>query len=89
MLAACGRSVPIFNDKHLSWLWADSLWMVERCKELGAPFMAGSSIPLSWRAPFLEHEAGAALEEAVAIGFSGLDIYLSTATVATQQPSFN
>ena len=49
--------------------------VVNRCKELGAPFMAGSSIPGQWRAPFLEHPAGTLLEEAVGIGFSGLDIY--------------
>jgi hypothetical protein len=49
--------------------------MVERCRELGAPLMAGSSIPGQWRSPFLEHAPGTDLEEAVLIGFSGLDIY--------------
>ena len=32
-----GRSCPVFNDKHLAPSWAESLWMVERCRELGAP----------------------------------------------------
>ena len=50
--------------------------MVERCKELGAPFMAGSSVPGAWRAPFLEHPAGADLEEAVAVMSGGPDIYV-------------
>ncbi len=58
--------------------------MVERCREVGAPFMAGSSIPLSWRAPRLEHEAKVDLEEAVAVGFSGLDIYGAHALDALQ-----
>ena len=69
VFATCGRSVPVFNDKHLSPTFEESLWMVERCREVGAPFMAGSSIPSSWRAPRLEHEAGVDLEEAVAVGF--------------------
>jgi hypothetical protein len=49
--------------------------MVERCKELGAPFMAGSSVPGCWRAPFLEHPAGSDLEEACAVMNGGSDIY--------------
>jgi hypothetical protein len=75
VMSTSGRSVPVFNDKHLSWRWQDSLWMAERARELGAPFMAGSSIPLSWRDPFLEYELDTPLAEAVAVGFSGLDIY--------------
>ena len=84
VFATCKHSVPVFNDKHLSPTFEESLWMVERCREVGAPFMAGSSIPLNWRAPMLEHEAGAELEEAVAIGFSGLDIYGAHALDALQ-----
>lgn len=67
--------VPVFNDKHLSWNWHDARWMVDRARELEAPFMAGSSVPLGWRNPWLEWEKGRPMEEAVAIGFSGLDIY--------------
>ena len=37
--------------------------------------MGGSSLPVCWRQPWVEHELEAPLEEAVAIGFSGLDIY--------------
>ena len=75
VFAQSGRSVPVFNDKHLSHRWVDSLFMVERCRELGAPLMAGSSIPGQWRSPWLEHPPGTDLAEAVTIGFSGLDIY--------------
>jgi hypothetical protein len=56
VMATSGRGVPVFNDKHLSWRWEDAKWMVERATELNAPFMAGSSLPVTWRDPFLEHE---------------------------------
>lgn len=75
VMAASGRAVPIFNDKHLSYNWPDARWMYDRARELGAPFMAGSSLPLCWRSPALEHELDTPLAEAVAVGFSGLDIY--------------
>ena len=75
VMATSGKSAPIFNDKHLSYSWYDAKWMYDRAAALGAPFMAGSSLPVAWRSPWLEHESGVDLEEAVAIGFSGLDIY--------------
>lgn len=75
VMATSGRSAPIFNDKHLSYNWHDAKWMYDRAKTLGAPFMAGSSQPLAWRDPWLEHEPETPIEEAIAIGFSGLDIY--------------
>jgi hypothetical protein len=65
--AETGRSVPIFNDKHLAYSWADAKWMWERAAVLGAPLMAGSSVPLACRAPWLEHK-GEQLSEALAIG---------------------
>jgi len=75
VLATSGCAVPIFNDKHLSYNWYDATWMYARAKQLGAPFMAGSSLPLGWRNPWLEYELETPVEEAIAIGFSGLDIY--------------
>ena len=51
VLATSGRAVPIFNDKHLAYSWADCVWMYERAEELGAPFMAGSSVPVAERRP--------------------------------------
>lgn len=74
-MATAGRAVPIFNDKHLSYNWTDCMWMYNRAKELGAPFMGGSSLTVSWRNPWVEHPLDSPIEEAVAIGFSGLDIY--------------
>jgi hypothetical protein len=75
VFAVSGRSAPLFNDKHLSYNWHDAKWMVDRARQLGAPFMAGSSLPLGWRNPWLEHPLETPIREAVAIGFSGLDIY--------------
>jgi len=75
VMATSHRSVPVFNDKHLSYNWHDALWMVDRARELAAPLMAGSSLPVAWRNPWLEHELESEIQEAVAVGFSGLDIY--------------
>lgn len=75
VMASSGRSVPVFSDKHLSYNWADALWMVERAEELGVPLMAGSSLPVCWRRPWLEHPLGASLEAAVAIGYGPLESY--------------
>ncbi len=75
VMATSGRAVPVFNDKHLSYNWHDIRWMYDRMKGLGAPFMAGSSLPLAWRSPWLEHEKGTPIQAALAVGYSGLDIY--------------
>lgn len=72
---AAGRAVPVFCDKHLSYSWLDSKWVYDRARELEVPFMAGSSLPLAWRQPPLEHPLEAPLEEAVAIGHGSLDSY--------------
>ena len=75
VFASSGRSVPVFCDKHLSYNWDDAIWMYERARHLDVPFMAGSSLPVCWRKPFLEHELGTALEKAVGIGYGGVESY--------------
>jgi hypothetical protein len=72
---AAGRSVPVFSDKHLSYDWKDALWMYEQAVERKVPFMAGSSLPTTWRRPAVEIEAGSDIEEAVAVGYGGLESY--------------
>ncbi len=75
VFSTSGRAVPVFNDKHLSYNWHDAKWMADRAAQLGAPFMAGSSLPFAYRNPWLEHALDTPIEEAISIGFSGLDIY--------------
>lgn len=70
-----GRSVPVFNDKHLSWSWRQAKRMVEISKELKFPMLAGSSAPVALRVPNVDTPFGAAQKHAVAISYSGLDIY--------------
>jgi len=70
-----GRSVPVFNDKHLSWNWDWAKSMVETARTMGFPLMAGSSLPVTWRLPAVEVDFGAPVAEAVCVGFGGLDSY--------------
>src|SRR6185369_4489137 len=49
-----GRVAPVFNDKHLSWNWDWAKEMVEISRELKVPFLAGSSLPVTWRMPSVE-----------------------------------
>ena len=48
--------------------------MYEKARDLDVPFMAGSSLVNCYRNPYLEHDLEAPIEEAIAVGFSGLDI---------------
>ena len=41
---ACGTSVPVFNDKHLSWDFQESEAMISTAQELNFPLYAGSSL---------------------------------------------
>ncbi|MEC9009327.1 MAG: hypothetical protein VX877_08695 [Planctomycetota bacterium] len=70
-----GRIVPIFSDKHLSWKFSDGLHMVNTARKLKIPFMAGSSLPTCWRYPALTLERGVEIEEAMAVGYGGLEAY--------------
>ena len=58
-----GRVTPIFNDKHLSWKWEWALEMVETAREMRIPFLAGSSLPVTWRMPAVDMPYGAEVEE--------------------------
>lgn len=69
------KSVPLFNDKHLSWSWRQAKRMVEISKELKFPMLAGSTAPVTWRIPAIDTPYGVAQKYAVAITYSGLDIY--------------
>ncbi len=75
VMATSGRAVPIFSDKHLSYNWHDAEWMITRAAQVGAPLMAGSSLPVGWRRPWLEHEMETPIEEALSIGYGGVESY--------------
>jgi hypothetical protein len=70
-----GRAVPVFNDKHLSWKWEWAQEMVDLARELRFPFMAGSSLPVTWRMPAVDLPYGAEVEEALCIAMGGVDSY--------------
>ncbi|MDA1190353.1 MAG: hypothetical protein O3A46_01570 [Candidatus Poribacteria bacterium] len=70
-----GRSVPVFNDKHLSYDWDEAVEMVDVSRELGFAFMSGSSLPVTWRLPALEFPLGVDLREAVCVCYGGVDSY--------------
>ncbi len=70
---ADGRSVPIFNDKHLSYSFDKASRMVADSKRLGFPLLAGSSLPVTWRLPPVEVPLSARIEEALMVGVGGSD----------------
>ncbi len=72
---ASGRVVPVFSDKHLAYNWENAKWMYDQAAALKVPFMAGSSLPFTWRKPAAELEAGSPVEEGLVVGYGGLESY--------------
>ncbi len=70
-----GRSVPIFNDKHLSWSWDRAQEMVATSRALAFPLMAGSSLPVTRRLPAIDFPYHAEPTEVLAIGYGKVDSY--------------
>jgi hypothetical protein len=70
-----GRSVPVFNDKHLAATWDDAKWMYDRSRKLMVPFLAGSSVPATWRKPKLVLKKACELTGAVQIGYGPFEAY--------------
>src|SRR5262249_16598696 len=69
------KSVPVFNDKHLAATWKDAKWMYDRSRELFVPFLAGSSIPVTWRKPPLKLPMACEIVEAVQVGYGPFEAY--------------
>jgi hypothetical protein len=67
------RTVPVYNDKHLSWSFDKAQWMVDAARRLRFPLLAGSSLPVTWRLPDLELPLDCQIEEAVMVGAGGSD----------------
>ena len=72
---ATGKTAAVFNDKHLSWKWDWARQMYDLSRELDFPFMAGSSLPVTWRTPPIDMPVGARIEEAMCVGYGGVDSY--------------
>lgn len=70
-----GRSVPMFNDKHLSWKWSWAKEMVDTAREMNFPYLAGSSLPVTWRMPSIEMPYGAETDEVMCVAMGGVDSY--------------
>jgi hypothetical protein len=70
-----GRSVPVFNDKHLSTDWKECVEMVADSRRLGFPLLAGSSLPVTRRMPAIDMPYGTRLSESVCVGYGGVDSY--------------
>ncbi|MBT4502212.1 MAG: hypothetical protein HOC74_31050, partial [Gemmatimonadetes bacterium] len=75
VFATSGRSVPVFSDKYLSYSWEQAKWMYDRARELEVPFMAGSSLPVAYRNPWLEYDLETPVEEALSMAYGGLESY--------------
>lgn len=65
------RSVPIFNDKHLSYNWDEAKWMFNKSRELNFPLTGGSSIPAYYRTPEIEIDIDTPIKNSIVIGGAG------------------
>src|SRR6185295_2493609 len=59
------RSVPVFNDKHLSISWDEAKWMFDKSRELKFPLTGGSSIPTYFRKPEIELDVDTPLKASI------------------------
>lgn len=62
------RSVPVFNDKHLSYNWNEAKWMYDKSRELNFPLTGGSSIPTYYRKPEIELDIDTPIKNSVVLG---------------------
>lgn len=70
-----GQVVPLFNDKHLAYQWSDAKHMYDQAVAMKIPFMAGSSLPVTWRRPPIALPIGCEMESALAVGYGGFESY--------------
>jgi hypothetical protein len=75
VFAKDGRVVPVFNDKHLSWKWEWAKEMVDTARTMKIPFLAGSSLPVTWRMPAIDMPFLAKVEEMLCVAMGRVDSY--------------
>ncbi|MES1257922.1 MAG: hypothetical protein ABUS51_05815 [Acidobacteriota bacterium] len=68
-----GRSVPVYNDKHLSYSFEKARKMVDTAHSMRFPMLAGSSLPVTWRLPDLELPLNCEITDALMVGCGGSD----------------
>lgn len=74
VFCASGRGVPVFNDKHFSWDFAESCEMLEIAERLGFPLYGGSSLPHHPCSPQPVAPEGG-IGEALGLFFDSLEAY--------------
>jgi hypothetical protein len=70
-----GRSVPVFNDKHLSYDRKKASEIMRWSRELKFPLMAGSSLPITWRHPEIEIPLDSQIEDVVVLSRGEIEIF--------------
>ena len=65
------RSVPVFNDKHLSYDWGEAKWMFDKSRELNFPLSGGSSVPTYYRKPEIELDIDTPIKNSIVLGSTG------------------
>ena len=70
-----GRVVPMFNDKHLSWKWDWAKEMVDTARAMKIPYLAGSSLPVTWRMPSIDMPLDANVDEVLSVSIGSIDSY--------------
>ena len=68
-----GRTVPVYNDKHLSYSFEKARKMVDTAHSMKFPMLAGSSLPVTWRLPDLELPLNCDVADALMVGCGGSD----------------
>jgi hypothetical protein len=68
-----GRTVPVYNDKHLSWNFEKARQMADTAHSMHFPMLAGSSLPVTWRLPDLELPLNCEIADALMVGCGGSD----------------
>jgi hypothetical protein len=69
------QTVPVFNDKHLSYSLENAKKMVGWANDLKFPLMAGSSLPVTWRRPELELKLETPIEDALVAAYGPREVY--------------
>jgi hypothetical protein len=64
--------IPYFNHRALSYSFAEAKEMVKTAISLKIPFMAGTSMPVTWRLPDIDLPVGAQVQETVMVGVGDL-----------------